>query len=158
MRKIPPWRNWTNHLRRIWMPQFLVIYTDSKKLWVVTSCWKQDATMLLGQHCSWFQQYRTILLTTLNNAEQCRTILLTTLNNVAWTTFLHPVSTGFDFWLCIEEWFHSHRIFVCCEIDVICFAFVDTSIGLLQMHIKELKEENNFLKDSGKHMTLYKHM
>ena len=39
-------------------------YLHGKKLWVVTGCWKQDATMLLEQHCSWLS---TILFNIVDN-------------------------------------------------------------------------------------------
>ena len=60
----------------------------------IRSCWKQDAAMLLGQHCSMLSTILFGIVTPdcgLIQAQQYCSILLTTRNNVAPTTLLHPV-------------------------------------------------------------------
>ena len=60
----------------------------------IRSCWKPDATTLLGQHCSMLSTILFSIVTPdcgLLQAQQYCSILLTTRNNVAPTTLLPPV-------------------------------------------------------------------
>ena len=73
----------------IYMAELVNSYTAK-----IRSCWKQDATMLLGQHCSMLSTILFGIVTPdcgLIQAQQYCSILLTTRNNVAPTTLLHPV-------------------------------------------------------------------
>ena len=82
--------------------RLIVSYLHGKKWWVVTDCWKQDATMLLGQHCSWISTIWTILLSLnqpaimCNNAEQYCWHHWTMPQQQCCTLF----SIASDFWLC----------------------------------------------------------
>ena len=66
----------------------------------IRSCWKQDTTMLLGQHCSMLSTILFGIATPdrgLIQAQQYCLISLTTRNNVVPTTLLHPVFNSFWF-------------------------------------------------------------
>ena len=85
-------------LSEVIVPIFIQLYSRVLKNFItrpkIRSCWKQDATMLLGQHCSLLSTILFGIVTPdcgLIQAQQYCSILLTTRNNVAPTILLHPV-------------------------------------------------------------------
>ena len=83
------WKNFFNkHLKTCF---FFVIESKRPK---IKTCWKQDVTMLFGQHCSMLSTILCGIVTPdcgLIQAQQYCLILLPTGNNVAPAILLHPV-------------------------------------------------------------------